>query len=131
MGNCGISRYSKNQYALNTITNSLPNEDLQPISVNYTHKMENSMTEIKIPSEKKIRLSTSQLVLTKFQKIEDDYVFVSVLGKGAYGCVKKARHRVLNVLRAIKCIAKKKMNADENSKLINEVEILKNLVNLL
>ena len=50
------------------------------------------------------------------------------LGKGGFGEVRKALHRVTNFQRAIKLIKNRKLGFDERTRLINEVEILKGIV---
>lgn len=48
--------------------------------------------------------------------------------KGAFGKVKKAKHRVTGLVRAVKIIKKAGLSLEEVNKLKNEIEILKNLV---
>mgnify|MGYP001570935136 CR=1 FL=1 len=50
------------------------------------------------------------------------------LGKGGFGEVRKAIHRVTGLTKAIKLIQNKKLGISERAKLINEVEILKGIV---
>ena len=75
--------------------------------------------------------------ITEIYKMEDtlgggntgDYYFISnSLYIGAYGQVKKAKHRKSGVHRAIKLIKKSSLSTEDLRNLTNEVEILKNLV---
>lgn len=54
--------------------------------------------------------------------------FISSL-LGAYGEVRRAVHRKTNLIRAVKIIYKDSTSKEEQERLINEVNILKNLVN--
>ena len=49
---------------------------------------------------------------------------------GAFGEVRKAIHRATGMTRAIKIISKAATSQEEQEKLINEVDILKRLVEL-
>lgn len=50
------------------------------------------------------------------------------LGKGAFGEVRKAVHKLTGIERAIKIIKKSTTSEDEQKRLINEVEMLKKIV---
>jgi len=50
-----------------------------------------------------------------------------LIGKGAFGEVRKAIHRHTGLVRAIKIIRKSDSSEEYQQKLINEVEILKRL----
>ena len=52
-----------------------------------------------------------------------------IIIKGAYGQVKKAKHKVTGLYRAVKIIKKAGLSPAEEMELKNEIEILKNLVN--
>ena len=47
---------------------------------------------------------------------------------GAYGEVRRAIHRKTNLIRAVKIIYKESTSKEEQERVINEVNILKNLV---
>ena len=49
------------------------------------------------------------------------------LGEGSYGEVRLATHRQSKSKRAVKVIKKDFMNTDEQTKLINEINILKEM----
>lgn len=61
--------------------------------------------------------------ITKFYDIYDP-----PLGKGAFGEVRKAIHKLSGIERAIKIIKKSTTNEEEQKRLVNEVEMLKQLV---
>jgi len=52
-----------------------------------------------------------------------------VIFLGAYGVVKKATHKKTGLTRAVKVLKKSYLTADEQAKVMHEVEILRNLVN--
>jgi serine/threonine protein kinase len=48
-------------------------------------------------------------IFTRFEPVEDTYIFERRLGSGTYGSVYEAKHRVTEVKRAIKRIPKHKI----------------------
>jgi serine/threonine protein kinase len=48
--------------------------------------------------------------------------------KGAYGVVKKATHKKTGLTRAVKVLKKAYLSEEEQEKVMNEVEVLRNLV---
>lgn len=62
------------------------------------------------------------------KKITTEYLITSeILGRGAFGVVRKCIHLITNQPRAIKMIFKGKCNKPQNKKIFNEINILKNL----
>jgi calcium-dependent protein kinase len=55
------------------------------------------------------------------------YSIVGTLGKGSFGRVYKAKHKLTNDYRAVKIITKENLNASNREKLMFEVEILRSL----
>lgn len=49
---------------------------------------------------------------------------------GAFGEVRKALHKASGLLRAVKIINKNSTSEEEKTRLVNEVTIMKNLVNI-
>ena len=68
------------------------------------------------------------MVGEKKGNILDNYVFEKNLGAGAFGEVKKAKHKVTQCLRAVKIIKKTGMTEEEIEDLKNEIEILREMV---
>jgi hypothetical protein len=66
------------------------------------------------------------LVMEKKGSIYDEYTVLDVLGKGAFGEVKKVEHKSTHKIYAMKIINRSLCSASEN--LLNEIEILKKLV---
>jgi len=52
------------------------------------------------------RISIKDFAKERIGSISSDYIFMKTLGKGGYGEVIKARHKTLNIYRAIKIIKK-------------------------
>ncbi|KAM3146719.1 Protein kinase domain containing protein [Paramecium bursaria] len=74
------------------------------------------------------RISQHGMVGEKIGQISQDYHLLKPpLGKGAFGEVRKAVHKLTNQSRAIKIISKEKAGNHEIQKLKEEVEILRNL----
>jgi calcium-dependent protein kinase len=59
--------------------------------------------------------------------VEASYIIVSPLGKGSFGCVYEAKHKLSNSYRAVKVLKKENMTEKTRIKLLQEVEILKSL----
>ncbi|OMJ66944.1 hypothetical protein SteCoe_36044 [Stentor coeruleus] len=83
-------------------------------------------------SEKKVekenfRYNRGGFVHLNHGDIETTYTIVSALGKGSFGCVYKAKHKLTNSYRAVKVLKKENLNDDTRKKLLQEVEILKTL----
>ncbi|CAG9319801.1 unnamed protein product [Blepharisma stoltei] len=57
--------------------------------------------------------------------INEVYDFGQSLGRGAFGEVRRAKHRSTNLLRAIKILLKDKPSTEANTELLNEVEMIK------
>jgi serine/threonine protein kinase len=73
--------------------------------------------------------SSKDLVGLKKTPIRNDYNIVQPpLGSGTYGQVYKAIHKPTSILRAIKAMNKEYISPAERRKLLNEVNIMKNLV---
>lgn len=71
-------------------------------------------------------MSSSNFVVEKKGDIKSEYnLLLPELGKGSYGKVQKAVHKVSNLKRAVKIIEKRRTTSDYQNRLINEVNILK------
>lgn len=88
------------------------------------------------PPEKKVitemkdfHVNSSDFVGHRKCTLDKDYSVLKTLGSGSFGEVFSAIHKPTNILRAIKAINKESTSAEEKRKLINEVRILKTLVN--
>lgn len=66
-------------------------------------------------------------VQIKKGKVESAYTIVSALGKGSFGCVYKAMHKLSNTFRSVKVLKKENLSQELHTKLLQEVEILKSL----
>ena len=71
------------------------------------------------------QLNKETFIFDKITKLEDDYKLESELGKGTYGVVYKAVHKLTGEIRAVKQISRKKIKKYE--RFINEVTALKTL----
>jgi len=61
-------------------------------------------------------------------KVTDDYNFLSPpIGRGAFGEVRKAIHNASNITRAIKIIARRHAEKEQEEVLMNEVSIIRSL----
>lgn len=88
-----------------------------------------------------VNFNISNFVTEKLGKINKDYTLLNPpIGKGiifinlsltflgAFGEVRKAIHKKTGLMRAVKIINKSSTSKEEQEKLINEVNILKELV---
>jgi serine/threonine protein kinase len=78
-------------------------------------------------SNGKFNITTATFIKQKhFNLISDDYEILSQVGKGAFGVVKKVKHKLTQQLRAMKIVPRKSIQDDQIY--LNEIEILKSLV---
>jgi len=80
-----------------------------------------------INSLKDFKITHSDFISEKSGSIVKEYSFSGVIGKGAYGEVRRAIHKKTNVLRAVKVIFKDGSDKEDQERLINEVKILRDL----
>lgn len=59
--------------------------------------------------------------------IKEKYKITSCIGRGAYGEVRKCYNRETGALRAVKIINKKYLEEEEKAKLLNEVDVLRQM----
>lgn len=71
--------------------------------------------------------SISTLISVSNSKIHDDFEFIRTLGKGGFGHVREAREISTGLYRACKTIHIKNINSISIDKILQEVNILKNL----
>ena len=77
----------------------------------------------------KFNVSHMDFINQKSGNISNYYdLFEPPLGKGAFGEVRKAVHKVTGIERAVKIIRKNTTNEEEKKRLINEVEMLRKIV---
>jgi len=81
-----------------------------------------------IHSLKDFKITHSDFISEKSGNIEKEYSLLSPpIGRGAYGEVRRAVHKKTNVLRAVKIIFKDYSDKEDQERLINEVNILRDL----
>ncbi|CAD8199555.1 unnamed protein product [Paramecium pentaurelia] len=93
-----------------------------------------SIKQVEVDNPNKIKdvahfkISSQGMVAEKYGSITHDYTLLKPpIGKGAFGEVRKAIHKVTNQVRAIKVISKEKASKAEVERLRIEIEILKRL----
>lgn len=75
------------------------------------------------------QISFADLCKEKPGKINSDYVLLHPhIGKGSFGEVRKATHKISGLKRAIKIIPKQDCTLRHQKRILNEIEILKKLV---
>ena len=74
-------------------------------------------------------VSKQQSISIRIGDIENEYGFVKVLGAGAFGEVRLAKHLETGKFRAIKCLPREELESSEKRKnmLLNEYYILKEI----
>ena len=97
---------------------------------NQTHNKNKNQQTNKNPihkEERKEKSTKNSLLIDRSKHVEQNYEILEKLGEGGNGSVRRARHRTIGVLRAIKTI--KKSNIKNLDTLRREFEILMELVN--
>jgi calcium-dependent protein kinase len=82
---------------------------------------------LKHKTSEMMRISREDFVQFKQENIENSYLIISLLGKGSFGCVYKAQHRLTQTYRAVKVLKKLNLEVNARNKLLSEVEIMKSL----
>ncbi len=85
-----------------------------------------AMNTASIASLPSLPYDQSYLVLENIGKIYDTYQIMDTLGRGAFGEVKKVKHRASGIIYAMKMINRN--CCVERANVVNEIEILKKLV---
>jgi len=81
-----------------------------------------------ISSLKDFKITHLDFIREKSGNINKEYSLLpQAIGRGAYGEVRRALHKKTNVLRAVKIIYKDASDKEDHERLINEVNILRNL----
>lgn len=114
MGTCS-TKTNKEQNKKNNI------KDIEPRSSNLKDGVEHNITN----SPNKIKFN---IVRKNTNRIRDEYkIWTECIGKGAFGEVRKALHLQSGIYRAIKIIYKSQASPEEQKKILNEIEVLRNL----
>lgn len=72
-----------------------------------------------------IKIKNNILITEGQNKVEDNYLILEKLGKGAFGDVFKVKHKISGLLRAMKAIKKDNVIKDQtSSNFLKEIEIL-------
>jgi len=95
-----------------------------------TSQQSSTVAPVTVPRPSKaqsFRLTQADLVKEKTNRILDDYIFVETLGKGGFGEVRKAKHKKTGIVRAVKVLHRLRHGVEQYEKILNEIQILKNL----
>lgn len=133
MGNCIDKRQQTRAIDEQQMTNvgiakenSMAKEEEKPKGNSEEKNQKRSSVITKIED---FHISSSDLVTHKKTSIYEDYnILGSSLGTGSYGSVHKALHKQTGILRAIKFISKDLTCPEDQKRLLNEVQMLKNVV---
>lgn len=91
-----------------------------------SNQSENSF-RARVSKKEELKIDVSSFVGRGKGNIKDHYIMEDQLGKGAFGFVRLATHRVTNQKRAVKTIHKNSIinDTEERAKFISEIEILR------
>lgn len=81
----------------------------------------------KVDHKDQLKIHKNYFVQAKDTQFSDDYKLKETLGKGAFGVVGKCENLSTGAVRAVKMLAKKKLDDDELESLANEILIIKKL----
>lgn len=79
------------------------------------------------PVRDKVEFNPKEFYLTHKQNVKDHYELHEVIGEGALSRVRRGTHKLSKVLRAIKVVRKEDLEFGERRKLLDEIELLKEL----
>ena len=117
MGICG----SKNEAEPST-------EKTKSKEVDLKYKDTRNEPKPVVHAEENLKYNLENMVVQNSNDVKKEYIFMSPpLGKGAYGEVRKAKHIKSDIIRAVKILTKKKCDAEEQKKFLDEIKILKTL----
>lgn len=92
-------------------------------------KLDNALERSRIFENSKV--SKADFVRKTIGDIESKFEIIKVLGQGAFGKVYMVVDKRTKFIRAMKEVQKAINNSDENQKILDEFEILKELVNFI
>ena len=92
------------------------------------HEETKSNNKSQVVNLSQLTVTPSQFVTQKNESIYKSYSLKEKLGEGSFGVVYKALHKVSKEMRAIKFIDRTSVNTEEEKKLMQEIEILRQLV---
>lgn len=79
------------------------------------------------PARERVELNPKEFYLTHKDNIKDHYELHEVIGEGALSRVRRGVHKLSKVTRAIKVVRKEDLEFGERRKLLDEIELLKEL----
>lgn len=120
MGVCSSSQPEKKEPLAEKKNSNTTTQSAKPAAQSATNGNSGQAGDFKI--------SASTFVREQHGKITDFYNLLSPpLGQGAFGEVRKATHKQTQMARAVKIIVKSSATKEEQERLINEVNVLKDL----
>lgn len=75
----------------------------------------------------KIEFNPKEFYLTHKESIKDHFILQETIGEGTLSRVRRGTHRLSKVQRAIKVVKKADLEFGERRKLLDEIELLKEL----
>jgi calcium-dependent protein kinase len=79
------------------------------------------------PERQRVEVAQKDFYLKHTDNIKDHYNLHETIGEGALSRVRRATHKLSKVIRAIKVVRKEDLEFGERKKLLDEIEMLKEL----
>ena len=114
--------YNKNSFdeKINSILSGSDKLPLSQIHLNNTNSLNQE-------SSSKLDITSKYVIIKKEGSPLNDYEILSKIGEGTFGKVFKVRNKHDNKIRAMKQISEYNLSERRKKKLMEEIEILKNL----
>jgi len=102
-------------------------ENIVEFSREYFENLLKERGMYEAPDRQRVEVNAKDFYLTHQDNIKDHYDLHEVIGEGALSRVRRGTHKLSKVARAVKVVRKEDLEFGERRKLLDEIELLKEL----
>ena len=102
-------------------------ENIVQFSRQYFETLLNNRGAFVPPERQRVEVAQRDFYLKHTDNIKDHYNLHETIGEGALSRVRRATHKLSKVIRAVKVVRKEDLEFGERKKLLDEIEMLKEL----
>lgn len=102
-------------------------EEMVTFSRQYFENLLKSRADYAPDQNNRIELNPKEFYLSHNDNIKDHYDLHEIIGEGALSRVRRGVHKISGITRAIKVVRKEDLEFGERRKLLEEIELLKQL----